>query len=183
MSICASLVVHATLTRLPPCHISSPHVPPGVSSWATPLTTKAIAALISRQTAGAALHREVGGGAQATRSGPRAALNREAGTTPPPPLPCPFVGSQGVVGPVMPLDNPHRMITWGKTGFRVVPDHLVLTAMTSSPTPSPIPSSACAALTYLHWRVAMEEEYGALISNGTWEQVPQPQGSNVVTGK
>jgi hypothetical protein len=29
----------------------------------------------------------------------------------------------------------------------------------------------------------MEEEYGALISDGTWEQVPQPQGSNVVTGK
>jgi hypothetical protein len=29
----------------------------------------------------------------------------------------------------------------------------------------------------------MEEEYGALISNGTWELVPQPQGSNIVTGK
>jgi hypothetical protein len=29
----------------------------------------------------------------------------------------------------------------------------------------------------------MEDEYGALISNGTWELVPRPQGSNVVTGK
>jgi hypothetical protein len=29
----------------------------------------------------------------------------------------------------------------------------------------------------------MEEEYDALISNGTWELVPRPQGSNVVTGK
>jgi hypothetical protein len=29
----------------------------------------------------------------------------------------------------------------------------------------------------------MEEEYGALISNGTWELVPRPQGSNVITGK
>jgi hypothetical protein len=29
----------------------------------------------------------------------------------------------------------------------------------------------------------MEEEYEALISNGTWELVPQPQGSTVVTGK
>jgi hypothetical protein len=29
----------------------------------------------------------------------------------------------------------------------------------------------------------MEEEYGALISNGTWELVPRPQGSNVVTCK
>jgi hypothetical protein len=29
----------------------------------------------------------------------------------------------------------------------------------------------------------MEEEYRALISNGTWELVPRPQGSNVITGK
>jgi hypothetical protein len=29
----------------------------------------------------------------------------------------------------------------------------------------------------------MEEEYGALINNGTWELIPRPQGSNVVTGK
>jgi hypothetical protein len=72
---------------------------------------------------------------------------------------------------VTPLDNPHRMITRDKSGFKVVPDHLVLTAMTFSPTPSPIPSSARAALADLHWRAAMEDEYGALISNRTWEQV------------
>jgi hypothetical protein len=29
----------------------------------------------------------------------------------------------------------------------------------------------------------MEDEYEALISNGTWKLVPRPQGSNVVTGK
>jgi hypothetical protein len=29
----------------------------------------------------------------------------------------------------------------------------------------------------------MEEEYGALINNGTWELVPRPLGSNIVTGK
>jgi hypothetical protein len=29
----------------------------------------------------------------------------------------------------------------------------------------------------------MEEEYGTLISNGTWELVPRPQGCNVVTDK
>jgi hypothetical protein len=29
----------------------------------------------------------------------------------------------------------------------------------------------------------MEEEYRALISNGTWELVLRPQGSNIVTGK
>jgi hypothetical protein len=43
--------------------------------------------------------------------------SREAGTTPPPPLPRPSVGGLGVVVPVTPPDNPHRMITRGKTGF------------------------------------------------------------------
>jgi hypothetical protein len=47
---------------------------------------------------------------------------------------------------VTPTDNPHWMITRGKTNFRVVPDRLVLTVVTSSPTPSPIPTSAHAAL-------------------------------------
>jgi hypothetical protein len=75
------------------------------------------------------------------------------------------------------------MITLGKTDFRVVPAHLALTAVTSSLTPSPIPSSARAVLADRHWRAAMEEEYRALISNGTWELVPRPQGSNVITGK
>jgi hypothetical protein len=51
-----------------------------------------------------------------------------------------------------------------------VRDRLVLTVATSSPTPSPIPSFARAALIDPHWRAAMEEEYGALISNvtGKW---------------
>jgi hypothetical protein len=75
------------------------------------------------------------------------------------------------------------MITRGKTGFWVVTDRVVLTAATSSPTPSLIPSFARAELVDPHWRAAMEEEYDALISNGTWELVPRPQGSNVVTGK
>jgi hypothetical protein len=110
-------------------------------------------------------------------------LSQEAGTTPPPPLPRPSVGGPGLVVPITPPDNPNRMITWGKTGFRVVLARLALTVATSSPTPSPIPSSARAALTDPHWRATMEEEYGTLISNGTWELAPQPQGSNVVTDK
>jgi hypothetical protein len=114
----------------------------------------------------------VGAIAQATYGGPGATLSREACTTPPPPLPRPSVGGQGVVVPVTPLDNPHRMITRGKTGFRVVHDRLVITTTTSSPTPSPIPSSAHAALANPHWREAMEEEYRVLINNGSWELVP-----------
>jgi hypothetical protein len=82
------------------------------------------------------------------------------------------MGGQGVVVHVTPLENPHRMVTWGKTGFRVVPDRLVHTTTTSSPTPSPIPTSARAALADPNWRVAMEDEYGGLMSNRTWELVP-----------
>jgi hypothetical protein len=81
-----------------------------------------------------------------------------ASTTSPPPLLRPSVDSQGVVVPITPPENPHRMITRGKTGFKVVPDRLVLTAATSSPTPSPVPFSAHAALADPHWRAAMEEE-------------------------
>jgi hypothetical protein len=120
----------------------------------------------------AALRREVGAGAQATHGAPRASLSREAGTTPPPPLPRPSVGGQGVVVPVTPPDNPHRIITRGKTGFRVVPDRLVLTAVTSSPTPSLIPSSARAALADPHWCAAMEEEYDTLIRMGPGSWFP-----------
>jgi hypothetical protein len=65
----------------------------------------------------------------------------------------------------------------------VVPNRLVLTAVTSSPTPSLITSSTHVVLADPHWLAAMEEEYRALISNGTWELAPRPQGSNVITGK
>jgi hypothetical protein len=88
-----------------------------------------------------------------------------------------------VVVPVTPPENPHRMVTRAKDGFRVLPDRLFLATMTTSPTPSPIPSSVRAALADPNWRAAMEDEYEALISNGTWDLVPRPQGSNVVTGK
>jgi hypothetical protein len=121
----------------------------------------------TRGASGVALRQEADAGVQATRGSPGAALSREAGTTPPPPVPRPSVGGQGVVVPVTLPDNPQRMITRDKTGFRVLPDRLVLTAVTSSPTPSPIPSSARAMLADPPWHAAMEEEYRALISNGT----------------
>jgi hypothetical protein len=103
----------------------------------------------------------------ATRDGFGVALSREPSTTPMPPPLRPSTRGQGMVVPVMPPDNLHQMITRGKTGFKVVLDRLVLTIVTSSPTLSPIPSSAHAALADPHWHAAMEDEYRALISNGT----------------
>jgi hypothetical protein len=137
----------------------------------------ATGAVGTRGAPGAALSREVGAEAPGTHDAPRAALSREVGTeaprtreapgAAPPHFSLPSVRGQGMVVPVTPLDNPHRMITRGKTDFRVVPDRLVLTVVTPSPTPFPIPSSAHVALVDPNWRVAMEEEYNALISNGT----------------
>jgi hypothetical protein len=74
------------------------------------------------------------------------------------------------------------MTTRAKRGFRIPADKLSLLA-TSSSTPSPVPTSVCAALTDPSWCRAMEEEYDALITNNTWELVPRPIGSNVVIGK
>jgi hypothetical protein len=129
----------------------------------------------TRGAPGATLSWEVGVGTPGTRGTPGAALSREVGAG--------AMGIRGAPGVAPPPDNPHRMITRGKTDFRVVHDCLVLTATTPSPTPSPIPSSARAMLADPHCRATMEEEYDALISNGTWELVPRSQGSNVVTGK
>jgi hypothetical protein len=50
-------------------------------------------------------------------------------------------------------------------------------------TPSPIPSSVRAALTDPNWRAAMGDEYGALMSNRTWELVSRPRHSNIITDK
>jgi hypothetical protein len=75
------------------------------------------------------------------------------------------------------------MVTRAKAGFWVLSDRLVLAASTSPSTPSSIPTSVRAALADPNWHAAMEDEYGALMSNEAWELVARPRGSNVVTGK
>jgi hypothetical protein len=71
------------------------------------------------------------------------------------------------------------MVTRAKDGFRMATKPFTFTAST----PSPIPSSVRAALADPNWRAAMEDEYGALMSNGTWQLVFRPRESNVVTSK
>ncbi|XP_021308772.1 uncharacterized protein LOC8063854 isoform X1 [Sorghum bicolor] len=58
-----------------------------------------------------------------------------------------------------------------------------LAAMPGDSQVSPVPSSVREALLDPHWRRAMEEEYAALLANQTWDLVPRPPGSNIVTGK
>jgi hypothetical protein len=83
---------------------------------------------------------------------------------------------------VAPLVNPHVMTMRAKQGFQMLADKLTLSA-TSWSSLSPVPTSIRTALTDLSWCRAMEEEYAALITNSTWDLVPRPVGSNVVTGK
>ena len=68
------------------------------------------------------------------------------------------------------------MATRGKSGFRQ-PAAYTATVL------SPVPKSYRSALADPNWRAAMEEEYGALLSNNTWDLVPRPLSANVVTSK
>jgi hypothetical protein len=75
------------------------------------------------------------------------------------------------------------MVTRAKAGFRMPQEPLILTAMTTTTPLSPIPISVHAALANPNWWAPMEEEYEALLSNGTWELVPRPRGSNIIISK
>jgi hypothetical protein len=79
----------------------------------------------------------------------------------------------------------HPMVTQRAAGVLCPVDRLILAADTSSTPPdtSPVPSSVRTALANPHWRRAMEEEYADLLANHTWDLVPCPPGTNVVTDK
>jgi hypothetical protein len=46
-----------------------------------------------------------------------------------------------------------------------------------------VPSSVLTTLIDSNWHRTMEEEFAALIANNTWDLVPCPVGSNIVTDK
>jgi hypothetical protein len=75
--------------------------------------------------------------------------------------------------------------TGGSSGEPSSDDHAGETSLstTSASTLSPVPSFVRTALVDPNWRRAIEEEFAALIANNTWDLVPHPVGSNVVTGK
>jgi hypothetical protein len=79
----------------------------------------------------------------------------------------------------------HPMVTRCTIGVLRPTVRLILTAdMTTSPlNASPVHSSVPTAPTDPHWCRAMEEEYTALLANHTWDLVPRPPGTNVVTVK
>ena len=77
---------------------------------------------------------------------------------------------------MVPVVNEHRMVTRAKLGFRQP------ALFTATPL-SPVPKTFRSALADPNWRAAMEEEHAALLRNQTWDLVPRPPRSNVVTGK
>jgi hypothetical protein len=81
--------------------------------------------------------------------------------------------------PVSPIVNDHGMVTRGKHGFRQPRAIFDLHATVLSP----IPKTYRSALADPNWRDAMLEELTALQANNTWDLVPPPRGTNIVTGK
>jgi hypothetical protein len=74
------------------------------------------------------------------------------------------------------------MTMWMKRGFRLLVDKLRLPA-TSSSLLSSVSTSFRTVLADPSWHHDMEEEYDGLITNNTWDIVPHPVGSNIITDK
>ena len=73
------------------------------------------------------------------------------------------------------------MRTCAKSGFRLpAKDRLNLHASIS---PSSLPKSYKSALLDPNWAAAMKDEYDALLQNNTWQLVPRPSNTNIVSGK
>ena len=72
------------------------------------------------------------------------------------------------------------MRTRGKSGFRLPSKRLNFLVQ---PTLSPITKSYKSALLDPNWSAAMKEEYHALVSNDTWQLVPRPSNTNIVSDK
>jgi hypothetical protein len=72
------------------------------------------------------------------------------------------------------------MRTRGKSGFRLPAQRLNLHAELSL---SSLPKNYKTALLDPNWAAAMQDEFSALITNNTWQLVPRPSNTNIVSGK
>ncbi|XP_074287645.1 uncharacterized protein LOC141612793 [Silene latifolia] len=70
-----------------------------------------------------------------------------------------------------------KAVTRGDHGIRKPKNHFDLHTNVSI---SPIPKSPVTALNDANWKMAMDDEFNALISNKTWELVPRPPNVNVI---
>jgi hypothetical protein len=79
---------------------------------------------------------------------------------------------------IAPIDDVHGMDTHNKVDFwlPIMKLNLQATAL------SPLPKTYRGALTDSNWWDAMIEEFTALQANNTWDLVPQPFDSNIITG-
>ena len=73
------------------------------------------------------------------------------------------------------------MVTCARDGIHMHNPKYAHVATTTAP--SPPPSLVCTALRDPDCMAAMQDEFDALTSNGTWTLVPRPANANIITGK
>ncbi|KAL4584621.1 hypothetical protein LXL04_009226 [Taraxacum kok-saghyz] len=101
-------------------------------------------------------------------------------STPVSPSPNPSLTNPTDTNPSPTVSAPtHSMTTRARHGI-YKPIHKLNLHTDSSPSSSPTPRNYAHAFRDPNWLNAMNEEYKALISNGTWELVPRPSDTNVI---
>jgi histone deacetylase 1/2 len=85
-----------------------------------------------------------------------------------------------VAASAVPLDRPHTRLQSGVSKPKKFTDGTIRYAYFSS---TGEPSSTAEAFKDSRWKAAMDEEYDALIKNGTWHLVPATHGQNVIDCK
>jgi histone deacetylase 1/2 len=73
----------------------------------------------------------------------------------------------------------HHMMTRTQTGVVPPVNYKGLSATSTSP----LPANYRSVLADPNWRVAMADEYEALLDNNTWRLIPRPPSANIVKGK
>lgn len=97
-------------------------------------------------------------------------------------IPTDSVASSNSVASPASLPNVHPMLTRSKSGIRKPNPKYALNLSTSNVSTSLplVPSSVSVALRDTQWRLAMLDEFNALLSNRTWSLVPPTPSMNIV---